>query len=270
MGVAARETPPQRPHSRNVPTRRPMDSVRDSVFFVSDGHFGLGNDEAGKNRCFAEMAAEMRGRATDLYILGDLFDFWIEYRHAIRPDYFLVLHELRGLVQAGVKVHYLTGNHDFALGNFLEKTVGVAVGKTMHASLQGRNVYMRHGDNINKSGGLKFAERLMHSRFLQTLYKALHPNIGVKLGRLCSAASKKRSRERGISEEDLQKYRRAAQTYLKSKKCDLVILAHTHHSELVRFDEGEYCNTGSWMDNYDYAVMRGGEIRLCRWLVGKD
>jgi UDP-2,3-diacylglucosamine hydrolase len=245
-----------------------VSAERDTIYFVSDAHFGLnagahGANEREKATRFRELAAEMRTRAASLYILGDLFDFWIEYRMAIRPDYFPVLHELRGLVEAGVRVQYLTGNHDFALGPFLQKIVGVSVSHyALDVELQGRRVHMRHGDDVLKENPLA---AVLRNRFCQKLYRAIHPNIGIRLGMYFSAMSRKKHDSVEISEEAREKYRQAARSCMNAQKCDLVIYAHTHHAELMNYREGEYCNIGSWMKHYDYAVMRGGKIQLMRW-----
>ena len=246
-----------------------MSAERDAVYFVSDAHFGLtagahGAGEREKVKRFRELSAQMRARAADLYILGDLFDFWIEYSMAIRPDYFPVLHELRGLVESGVRVHYLVGNHDFALGPFLQEIVGVSVCHyALDVELQGRRVHMRHGDNVLKKNPLTI--KILRNRFCQKLYKAIHPNIGVRLGAYISALSRKRYDNIEISEEAREKYRQIARSCMKAQKCDLVIYGHTHYAEQISYREGEYCNIGSWMTRYDYAVMRGGKIQLMRW-----
>jgi UDP-2,3-diacylglucosamine hydrolase len=239
-----------------------MSDCRDTVYFLSDAHFGLAAGEHERVRLFADLAAEASVRATDLYILGDLFDFWIEYRHAIRPDYFNILHILRGLTEAGVSVHYLTGNHDFALGPFLEEEIGITVTRgAVNATLQGRAVHLRHGDDI--AGGNALSP-LLRNKFLQSAYKIIHPSVGVGIGKYFSAMSRKKHLGK-MSDKDLEKYRQAARAYLKNGLRDLVIFAHTHHAELLSLDGGEYCNTGSWMKDYSYAVLRDGKIQLLKW-----
>jgi len=242
---------------------------RETVYFVSDAHFGLttgayGANERDRVSRFRELCAQMRERAAALYILGDLFDFWIEYRCAIRPDYFPILYELRRLVEAGVRVHYLAGNHDFALGPFLKDAVGVSVCHyALDVELQGRRVHMRHGDNALKKNPITVT--LLRNRFCQKLYKIIHPDIGVRLGMYLSALSRKQYENVVISEEEREKYRMAARSCMDAQKCDLVIYAHTHYAEIIRYREGTYCNIGAWLEHYDYAVMRDGEIQLMRW-----
>ncbi|MCL2181874.1 MAG: UDP-2,3-diacylglucosamine diphosphatase [Chitinispirillia bacterium] len=239
---------------------------RDAVYFVSDAHFGLDADEGGKVARFAELAAQMRARASDVFIVGDMFDFWIEYSSVIRRDYFPVLHEMRGLVEAGVRVHYIAGNHDFALGTFLEEAVGMRVHRgEAEIELQGRIALISHGDGILKSGILRITVVLLRNRLLQALYKAIHPTLGIWAGKSVSAVSKSKYRNAEVSPEIINKYRQAAEARIRGGGYGLVIFAHTHHADLVSFDGGDYCNTGSWLDNYDYAVLRDGRIQLMRW-----
>jgi len=241
-------------------------SGRDTVYFVSDAHFGLGGDEAERIARFSEFAAEVRRRATDLYVVGDMFDFWIEYRSVIRRDYFPVLYELRRVADSGVRVRYVAGNHDFALGRFLEDAVGVAIHRgCVDAELQGRRVHVSHGDRVRKGAALRIVDRLLRSGFLQSLYRVIHPDLGIKIGSAVSAASKKRRGAADISARNLEKYRNAARARLNGGKCDLVVFAHTHHAELTSIGGGEYCNTGSWMTGRDYATLRGGRIQLLKW-----
>ena len=241
-----------------------MSSGRDTIFFISDAHFGVAAGEPDNRvKLFGELAADMRGCASDLFIVGDLFDFWIEYRFAIRPDYFTVLHELRSLVESGVKVHYLAGNHDFALGAFLEETIGISIYYgSLDLILQGRKVHLCHGDGILKQDvGYRITNSLLRNKTFQKLYKVIHPNIGVALGAFCSKTNRKYSTLR-LTPEVIEKYRQTARLRMKQKESDLVIFAHTHHGEIHKFDEGEYCNTGAWMNHYNYAALRGGKIEL--------
>jgi len=246
-----------------------VNAGRDAVYFVSDAHFGLsggahGAGESEKVRRFCELSAEICARGADLYILGDLFDFWIEYSMAIRPDYFPILHELRRLAESGVRVHYLVGNHDFALGTFLQEKVGVSVCHyALDVELQGRRVHMRHGDDVLRRRPLPVA--LLRNGFCQKLYKIIHPDVGIRLGMYLSGLSRKKYHNVDIPESGREKYRQAARSCMNAQKCDLVVYAHTHYGEQIRYKEGEYCNIGSWMDHYDYAVMRGGKIQLMRW-----
>jgi UDP-2,3-diacylglucosamine hydrolase len=259
------ETPAEDGPGDPTTPKAPADG-RDAVYFVSDAHFGLDRSERERLNRFSAFAARVRERAAELYIVGDFFDFWVEYKDAIRPEYFPVLHELRSIVDAGVPIHYVAGNHDFALGNFMEKHVGLTLHRgCVDAELQGRRVHISHGHKVGRKLPQRLSDALLANRTLQRLYRSLHPNIGVRLGEFISGLSRMKQRKGGIPPEALEKYRRAARARLRSGKNDLVIFAHTHYGEVLKFAEGEYCNTGSWMDRYDYAVLRGGKIQLMRW-----
>jgi UDP-2,3-diacylglucosamine hydrolase len=239
---------------------------RDAVYFVSDAHFGLDGNERLRVARFRRFASRVRASAAELYIVGDFFDFWIEYENAVRPEYFPILHELRGIVDAGVPVRYVAGNHDFALGSFLEKYVGLTLHRgCVDAELQGRRLHISHGHKVGRGLGQRLSDALLANRTMQALFKLLHPNIGVRLGGFISSVSKMKHRKAGAPPSALEKYRRAARARLRSGKSDLVIFAHTHYGEILRFSEGEYCNIGSWMDRYDYAVLKGGKIQLLKW-----
>ncbi|MCL2688785.1 MAG: UDP-2,3-diacylglucosamine diphosphatase [Chitinispirillia bacterium] len=247
-------------------------SSRDTVYFISDAHFGIGTKSPDyRVELFKDLTAQMCERATDLFIVGDLFDFWIEYRFAIRPDYFPILHELRRLVEAGVKVHYLAGNHDFAFGPFLKKTIGISIyNDTLQLELQGRKVHLCHGDGILRHDvSYRISKIFLRNKLLQKLYKIIHPDIGVAFGIYCSKSHRKYSELRRTP-EIIEKYRRAARKRMKQKACDLVVFGHTHYGEIHKFDEGEYCNTGAWMNHYNYAVLRDGNIELKSFLTDKQ
>jgi UDP-2,3-diacylglucosamine hydrolase len=239
---------------------------RGAVYFVSDAHFGLDGDERARFERFRSFAGRVRADAAELCIVGDFFDFWVEYKSAIRPEYFPILHELRGIVEAGVPVRYVAGNHDFAVGSFLEKYVGLTFHRgCVDAEFQGRRLHISHGHMVGMGAVGRLVDALLRNRGLQRFYGLIHPNAGVKLGAFLSALSRMKSRKAGMPVKALEKYRRAARARLRSGKSDLVVFAHTHYGEVLRFAEGEYCNTGSWMDRYDYAVLRGGKISLLRW-----
>ncbi|MDR0306036.1 MAG: UDP-2,3-diacylglucosamine diphosphatase [Chitinispirillales bacterium] len=247
-----------------------MNRDRDTIFFISDAHFGVAVQEPDNRiKLFKDLTAQMRRSASDLFIVGDLFDFWIEYRFAIRPDYFPVLHELYRLVESGVKVHYLAGNHDFALGPFLEKSVGLSIYHgSLDLALQGRKVHLCHGDGVLSRSGDRITNAMLRNKTFQKLYKIIHPDIGVAFGAYCSRTNRKISVLR-LTPEVIEKYRQAARLRMKERKSDLVVFAHTHHGELHKFDEGEYCNTGAWMNHYNYATLRSGKMELRTFLDDK-
>jgi UDP-2,3-diacylglucosamine hydrolase len=236
------------------------------VCFISDAHFGI--DLPGQNdreALFFRLLEQETESLSDLYIVGDLFDFWIEYRCAIRPDYFAVLHHLKNLSDRGVVIHYLAGNHDFALGSFLEKTMGIRVyPESLSREIQGKRVYLYHGDGlIKKDTGYRVLKKLLRNPVNQRLYKLLHPNIGVPLGSFVSGSSRKYL-NRPLADHLRDEYRYRAREQLRCGH-EIVFFGHIHLPEHIGYPEGIYCNLGAWLKHYTYATMEDGELSLQRY-----
>ena len=243
-----------------------MDSNK--VCFISDAHFGIdlpGQED--RERLFFRFLEREISDVSEIYLVGDIFDFWIEYNYSIRPDYFLVLHHLKTVIDAGVSIHYLAGNHDFALGPFLEQTIGMTIhpGAISH-QIQGKMVHIYHGDGlIKKDVGYRILKKILRNTLNQRLYKLLHPGIGIPLGSFVSGSSRKYKGM--LPEAFINKYRECARNILK-KNHDVVIYAHIHRPELIRYPDGIYCNIGAWLQQYTYAIMENGTISLFRYKDG--
>jgi UDP-2,3-diacylglucosamine hydrolase len=242
--------------------------ARDTIYFFSDAHLGAPVPDAPEweRQCIAFLRT-LSDRAAALYILGDLFDFWIEYRHAIRPDYFRVVHELKKLIDLGIPVHYFAGNHDFAFGPFITGTLGITVHSGHEETmLQSRRVHLFHGDGLlRRDIGYRFLKKVLRNRMNQTLYRLLPPGIGIPLASFFSATSR-RYGDDFMTEKVIAEYRRHAKAFL-DKGNDIVFLAHSHRAELSRWGDKIYCNTGAWMRTWNFATMTGGRVRLWRYRV---
>jgi UDP-2,3-diacylglucosamine hydrolase len=247
-----------------------MTSEESPVYFVSDAHLGrhiAGCDDREKHLlAFLDTAVS---NASHLFIVGDLFDFWIEYRYSIRPDYFEVLHVLRKLVSNGVEVHYLAGNHDFALGAFLEETVGLHIHLDhFETVLQGKKVHLFHGDGLIEADvGYRALRKVLRNPVNQRLYKLIHPDIGVPLGSFFSGSSRKLT-SRWLNERILEEYRDRAREYLAEGN-DIVIFAHTHIPEIRQWEGKTFCNPGEWIEKYTFAKLANGVMSLWKYLPGQ-
>jgi UDP-2,3-diacylglucosamine hydrolase len=241
------------------------------IFFVSDAH--LGAPIPGKERRETDLFSffeSLRHSAQALYIVGDLFDFWIDYPHAIRPDYFDALYWIKQLIESGVDVHYMAGNHDFALGRFLSDRLGVTIHQNHYeAVLQSRRVHIYHGDGVIASDwGYRLLRKILRNTFNQRLYKLLHPDLGIPLAHFCSMSSRKYLRVHA-SPDKLDEYRKAAAKII-SRGNDIVVFGHTHSPELTTVGAGIYCNTGEWIRRYTYARLENGMLSLHEYLPERD
>jgi UDP-2,3-diacylglucosamine hydrolase len=240
------------------------------AYFISDAHLGIafpGYER--REQDLIQFLQRLHERADSLFILGDLFDFWIEYAHAIRPIYFNILHRFKSLIEAGMEIHYLAGNHDFALGPFLEKTIGMNL-YFDHLSLtvQGKRLHLHHGDGlIRQEIGYRLLRFVLRNKVNQRLYRMLHPNVGITLAKLFSMTSRHLIKRR-CSEKKRAKYRAVARGYL-SRGDDIVIFAHTHFPEIIDYDGKIFCNAGEWIRRYTYARLENGQLSLWEYFPDK-
>ncbi len=236
---------------------------KERVYFISDVHLGI--DLKGiesREDDLIEFLKKISSKASEIYIVGDLFDFWIEYKHAIRPCYFKILHQFKTMIEAGIKINYIAGNHDFALGSFLSNVIGFnIIPDDIATEIQGKKVYLRHGDGvIKRDWGYRLLRGLLRVEFFQKFYKIMHPNIGVPLASSFSGSSRHFNSSKFTKEREME-YLEAARGFLK-KGHDILFMGHTHHPALYKVDGGVYCNTGEWMKKYSYAFLENGKLSL--------
>ncbi len=244
---------------------------REGIYFISDAHLGYQSPMRSRNEgILLDFFKSISGRAEKLFIVGDLFDFWIEYKWAIRPDYFSVLHALKNLIESGTEVHYCLGNHDFAIGDFIEKTIGIAVhGDGYQGYEQGKKILVFHGEGLRKGDwSNRLLRRILRCPSLQAGYRLLHPGLGIPLAEFLSRMSRRHFPPRRMK-EILEEYRQIARGYLGADN-EIVITGHTHHPEICYFNDGIFCNTGNWMGDYSYALLADGEVSLWRYRRGNS
>ena len=240
------------------------------AYFISDAHLGIKLPEAeGREEALISFLREVATGARFLFILGDLFDFWVEYSSAIRRDYFQVLHELRRLAEGGTIIHYCRGNHDFAVGTFLRETIGIRVySGVREMEVQGRRLCLFHGDGMLPSDRAnRLLGKLLRSPVNQAIYRLLHPDLGVPLGEFISGLSRS-CLNLPPPRQLLERYRRLAREYLERGN-DIVVFGHTHVPELFRYPAGIYCNTGCFLRRYSFARLQQGEMTLWHYIPGE-
>jgi len=173
---------------------------------------------------------------------------------------------LKQLIEDGVTVYYLAGNHDFALGPFLSETIGITLCPShLDITLQGKNIHLYHGDGILKSdAGYRFWRSMLRNPINQKIYKWLHPNIGIPFARLFSGSSRHLQLKK-YTKEKRTEYLKVAITYLE-KGADIIIMAHTHYPEMYDIGGKIYCNVGEWLRQYTYARLKKGKLSLLQYL----
>jgi UDP-2,3-diacylglucosamine hydrolase len=241
------------------------------IIFISDAHLGSGTNEQRKEQILLDF---LRGlspeRVSALYVLGDLFDFWFEYRSVIPSKHFRVLGALADTIRSGIAVHLVVGNHDFWAGDFLEKTVGIVVHKDpIEIELGGKRVYVCHGDGLNPlDRGYLLLKTLIRSGPVVWLTRLVHPDLLVWLARQFSKLSRESvslagqlREDDGIAQFALGKLREGY---------DVVIAAHSHqpHEDVhsVNGAARRYFNVGDMQERFSCLEYFDGKFQL-KYLV---
>lgn len=238
-------------------------------YFISDCHLGFGSDRETDRERERRLIAVLdkikdeasRGVAASLFIVGDLFDSWFEYRHVIPRRHIRTLAALADIRDI-IPVEYLMGNHDFGHRNYFEHELRIKVHSgDLEQVLEGKKFYVAHGDGkaLNDTGYI-ILRSVLRNRFLLWAYSWLHPDVGIAIAERMSGGSRAYTDQRdALQKQDGLKLfaeKKIAEGF------DYVIMGHRHKPEQVTINGGQYINLGDWLKNYTYGVFDGNEFRL--------
>ncbi len=206
-----------------------------------------------------------------IVIVGDLFDFWFEYRHAVFSGYFDVLHALATLRDAGVEMHLVCGNHDFWAGRFFDEQLGIRVHPDEFAcDLDGRRALFVHGDGVNPADkGYRAYKRFARWWVPVKLFGLLHPDWAMGIAQRISHASRSRQDVHGKARQaEVEASHDFAKSLIESGRADIVVCGHTHVAAYEEFPSprgtGLYVNTGGWQEEKAYWLWNGEALRRYR------
>lgn len=233
-------------------------------YFVSDFHFGAKKPAEDLIVSQFENFCNSLSDGDELYILGDFFDFWIEYKSVVRADFALIYSILLSTKRRGIEIFMIRGNHDFIRGSFLESLGIKLFDKEVKFEQNGKKVFCAHGDEITGRLWRKIVARVFRNSFSQFFYKVLHPDFAIGLAQACSELSrnKSKSKKNDRSDERKQKYRECAFRLANTENYDLVILGHSHICDLAKAEEKIYANSGIWFERPTYLLLDEKKIFL--------
>lgn len=253
-----------------VPYLRPMQIPKGKkIYFASDLHLGVPTYEKSlqRERLFVKWLDEVSKDAAEIYIVGDLFDFWFEYRHAVPRGFVRVLGKLAEITDSGIPVHMFTGNHDMWIFDYLPKETGVQLYREpIEKEYDGKQFFIGHGDGLGPGDrGYKLIKKVFQNKFLQWSFARLHPNLGIGVANYFSRKSRAKTGDSdakflGEENEWLVIY---CKELLKMKHYDYFIFGHRHLPlDLTLRGHSRYVNLGDWIKYYTYAVFEDGELYL--------
>jgi UDP-2,3-diacylglucosamine hydrolase len=235
------------------------------LFFVSDAHLGAGTSDEEKIKseklhAFWDFVLKSGG---DLVVVGDLFDFWFEFRHAIPSAHFDHLAALRQLVESGRKVAYVAGNHDFWAGRFFRDQLGIDFfADEYRLTVGGKEVVFAHGDGwLPSEHGYRFLRRVLRHPITIRLGQMISPDIGYPFARWVSGWSRGKHR---LDSQDFAAYGAVARTRLTAN-VDILITGHLHEVRHLRWPDGEWLVTGDWIRHFTFGAIEDGVPRLMWW-----
>jgi len=240
--------------------------MKDSIYFISDAHLGSNSPEKEKlkEKRLLDFLERIKDDCQALYILGDLFEFWFEYKNAIPKEHFPVLMKLKEFSDSGIPVTYLVGNHDFWLGDFLSEQIGIKiVKKPISVEQQRKRIYLIHGDGLAKKDiGYRILKKILRNRVNIWLYRLLPPDFGIPLAKKVASFSRDKTQAR--NKEFLRDYEEFAEEKIK-QGYDAVIIGHTHQPCFEELDKGVYINLGDWFEHFTYGKLTQGKFCLLEY-----
>jgi UDP-2,3-diacylglucosamine hydrolase len=207
--------------------------------------------------------------AKAIFIVGDLFEFWFEYRHVVPKGYVRILSKLAALKEQGIAVYVFTGNHDLWMDDYFETELGVPVFHSpVHLEVSGVHFLIGHGDGL---GPGDYSYKLLKKVFLfppfRWLFRWLHPDIGIKIANLWSTVSRTPPESEVYHGDEKEWILQYAISQRKHFPYDHFIFGHRHLPiEKILPEGGRYYNIGDWMVNFTYIAYNGKEVRIHRFM----
>jgi UDP-2,3-diacylglucosamine hydrolase len=244
-----------------MPPMEQANRATGKVFFVSDAHLTIKDSPSESENRLLLLFDIVRRTGSHLYIVGDLFDFWFEYKYAIPAAYLEVISGLLELTRSGVEVSYIPGNHDFWMKDYLYRQAGVRLtGDSLEAYHFGRRMLITHGDGIDsRDKGYRMLKRIFRNRFCIWLYSQLPVNLAYRLAMTTSHASRRLTD--GRDENYLDDYLEFARGKIGSGY-DGVVMGHIHKPEISDLGKGVYVNSGDFFRHFSYVILDESGFQL--------
>ena len=239
------------------------------IYFISDFHLGAPNDSDSRKR-EDKIVSWLNSISNDvqiLYLMGDVFDYWFEYKEVVPRGYVRLLGKLAELSDAGVELHYFTGNHDMWVFDYLPKEIGLQIHRApIQKEYNGKKFFLGHGDGLGPGDfGYKFIKKVFANKLAQWLFARVHPNTGIGLMKFFSRKSRIATGTSddlylGDDKEWLMIYSREV---LQKEHYDYFIFGHRHLPLDKQLNgQSRYINLGEWINHFTYAVFDGNDLVL--------
>jgi len=242
------------------------------LYFASDIHLGAGgyNNSREREDRFVRWLDVIKTDAAEVFLMGDIFDFWFEYKTVVPRGYIRLLGKLAELSDSGVKLYFFKGNHDMWMFDyFVQELNATIISNELVIERGGKKFFLHHGDGLGPGDGLyKSLKKIFRSKLCQWLFARIHPNLGIGIANAWSQKSRivhaKNTPRMDLQQEWLVVYCREV---IKTTYYDYMVFGHRHLPLDIDLDErSRYINLGEWVNYSSYAVFDGKELKLEHFL----
>lgn len=250
----------------------PSITPQQKIYFLSDFHLGAPDHEQSlvREKKVVAFLDSIKDSAAMIFIVGDIFDFWYEYKQVVPKGYVRLLGKLAELTDRGISIHCFVGNHDMWMRGYFEKELNIPV--YHHPKVfewNGKRFYIGHGDGLGPGDhGYKFLKKVFRNPLCQWLFGLLHPSWGIGLANYFSRKSREKtgtSDQHFLGEENewLIIY---AKEMLQKEHFDFLVFGHRHYPiDFTLNEKSRYINLGDWIRNFTYASFDGTDVQLHQW-----
>ena len=238
------------------------------IYFASDFHLGIDVKYTSRERELQLVSwfDQIKSDAEELYLVGDLFDFWFEYKHAVPRGYVRFLGKLAELRDAGVKIYIFTGNHDMWIFDYFEKEFDIPTYRApITKTIKGKKFYIGHGDGLGPGDhSYKLLKKVFSNKLCQWAFARLHPNFGIGLANYLSRSSRGAKNDVVIFGGEKEWLSIHANEVNENNPHDFYVFGHRHLpiDFTLADNKARYINLGDWMNYNSYAVFDGTEMKI--------
>lgn len=236
------------------------------VYFISDAHLGAPDPKRslGREKKLVQLLEQARHDAAAIYLLGDIFDFWYEYKSVVPRGYVRILGKIAELCDSGLEIHFFTGNHDIWIFDYLPKETGVILHrKPVIEEILGKTFFLAHGDGIDENDKqFRLLKKIFTSPFLQWCFSRLHPNFAFGLARRWSKYSREQQLVAPFKDEK-EPFVIYARKHLMEQGIEYMVFGHRHSPVQYHLDSStELIILGDWLNNFTIGIFDGKEFTL--------
>ena len=233
------------------------------AYFAGDFHLGIPDEKSSmlREKKIIKWLDSIEKHTQELFLMGDIFDFWFEYKYVVPKYYFNFLSKISNMIDDGINIHFFKGNHDMWTLDYFEN-IGLKVYDNIQSfKIDNSNIIVGHGDGLGKGDiGYKVMKSIFKNRGTQFLFRILHPDIGIKLGSYLSKSNKNREDN---SEKNNDRIYNFCKDYNSKEANEAYVFGHSHKVSAKEISSSStYFNTGEWLNESSFLVLESDRFEL--------